>query len=121
MKRYGEEIEMTQDLMDTIATYMDDEKREQVHNEIAPCSPEYFLKRYCKLDDNFENLLKEEFSIELDQGRIFPPLLYTKAIKIDFSLLNYNVDKESRKKKRGANNAEIRFIYSARSFRQQKA
>lgn len=55
MKRYGEEIEMTQDLMDTIATYMDDEKREQVHNEIAPCSPEYFLKRYCKLDDNFEN------------------------------------------------------------------
>ncbi len=27
MTRYGEEIEMSQELMDTIATYMDDEKR----------------------------------------------------------------------------------------------
>lgn len=82
MKRYGEEIEMTQDLMDTIATYMDDEKREQVHNEIAPCSPEYFLKRYCKLDDNFENLLKEEFSIELDQGGFSRPFCTLKQLKL---------------------------------------
>ena len=65
MKRYGEEIEMTQELMDTIATYMDDEKREQVHRELAPCSPEAFLARYCELDPEFENLLKLEFSVEL--------------------------------------------------------
>ena len=65
MKRYGEEIEMTQELMDTIATYMDGEKREQVHGELAPCSPGAFLARYCELDPEFEDLLKSEFSIEL--------------------------------------------------------
>ncbi len=66
MTRYGEDFELNQDLMDAIAVYMDDEKREQVHYEIAPCSPEEFLKRYCELDDTFEDLLKGEFSIELD-------------------------------------------------------
>ena len=57
--------EITNNLMDTIATYMDDEMRETVHNEIAPCTNEEFLKRYCELDENFEELLKNEFSIEL--------------------------------------------------------
>lgn len=34
MRRYGEEFNMNQELMDTIATYMDDKKREQVHFEL---------------------------------------------------------------------------------------
>lgn len=42
MTRYGEEIEMSQDLMDTIDTYMDDEKREQVHRELAPAAQKNF-------------------------------------------------------------------------------
>lgn len=58
-------MKINQDLMDRIAIYMDDEKREQVHREIAPCSPEEFLKRYLELDPDFENILKSEFSIEL--------------------------------------------------------
>lgn len=66
MTRYGENFKMEQDLMDAIAIYMDDEKREQVHNELAPCSPEEFLKRYCELDEDFADLLESEFSIELD-------------------------------------------------------
>ena len=45
MKKYGENFELTQELMDTIASYMDDEKREQVHFELAPCDPEELLKR----------------------------------------------------------------------------
>ena len=52
-------------MMDRIAVYMDDEKREQVHFELAPCEPEEFLKRYLELDPDFENVLKSEFSIEL--------------------------------------------------------
>lgn len=64
MTRYGEEYELEQDLMDVIATYMDDQIREQVHGELAPCKPEEFLKRYCELDTEFEHLLKTEFSIE---------------------------------------------------------
>ena len=51
--------------MDVIAMYMDDEKREQVHDELAPCTPEEFLRRYIELEPEFESVLKEEFSIEL--------------------------------------------------------
>ena len=65
MKRYGENFELTQELMDTIASYMDDDKREQVHAELAPCEPEEFLKRYLELDPDFEELLNNEFSIEV--------------------------------------------------------
>lgn len=40
--------------MDIIATYMDDNIREKVHGELAPCNPEDFLRRYCELDSAFE-------------------------------------------------------------------
>jgi len=49
--------------MDAIATYMDDETREQVHLELAPCSPKEFLKRYLELDADFAELLYNEFGI----------------------------------------------------------
>ena len=65
MKRFGEDFKLTQDLMDAIASYMDDDKRETVHAELAPCEPEEFLKRYLELDPDFEELLKNEFSIEM--------------------------------------------------------
>lgn len=51
--------------MDAIAALMDDETREKVHHELAPCEPIEFLKRYCELDPNFETVLKDEFSIEI--------------------------------------------------------
>lgn len=54
-----------QKTMDAIAVYMDDDKREQVHFELAPCDPEEFLKRYLELDPDFEDVLKSEFGIEL--------------------------------------------------------
>ena len=41
MKRYGE-MELDQNLTNTIAFYMDDEKRETVHAKLAPCIPEEF-------------------------------------------------------------------------------
>lgn len=65
MTRHGEEFEITQELMDAIAVYMDDEKREKVHFELAPCDPVDFLKRYLELDPDFEEVLKSEFSIEM--------------------------------------------------------
>lgn len=65
MKRYGEVFELTQDLMDTIAGYMDDEKREALHVQLAPCAPEVFLKAYVEVDPKFAELLKSEFGIEL--------------------------------------------------------
>ena len=66
MTRYGEEYKLSEELLDTIATYMDDDKREKVHFELAPCEPEEFLRRYLELDPEFEGVLKTEFSIELD-------------------------------------------------------
>ena len=65
MKRFGEYFELTKELMDTIASYMDDDKREQVHAELAPCEPEEFLERYLELDQDFEELLENEFGIEM--------------------------------------------------------
>lgn len=45
--------------MDTIANYMDDEIREQVHNEMAPCGEQEFIDRYCELH-------KEKFGEEFE-------------------------------------------------------
>ena len=65
MKRYNEEFAISTELMDVIASYMDDEKRERVHAELVPCTPEEFLTRYIELDLDFEELLKDEFSIAI--------------------------------------------------------
>ena len=35
--------------MDAIAVYMDDDKREQVHFEFAPCEPEEFLTKILRM------------------------------------------------------------------------
>ena len=42
-----------------IVNMMDDEIREQVHMELAPCTDEEFLKRYLELDPEFERVLNE--------------------------------------------------------------
>lgn len=66
LESYEEETDnIDQELMNTIATYMDDEKRKQVHFELAPCSQEEFLKRYLELDPDFAKLLYNEFGIEI--------------------------------------------------------
>lgn len=65
MKRYGEEFTPTQELMDKIASYMDDDTRETVHFELADCEPEEFLKKYLELDPDFSEVLDSVFDIEL--------------------------------------------------------
>ena len=58
-------MNISQKTMDAIAIYMDNEIREKVHYELAPCDPEMFLRRYLELDPDFENVLKTEFSIDM--------------------------------------------------------
>lgn len=58
---------ITMELLDTIATYMDDEIREQVHCELAPCTPKEFLIRYLELDPEFAELLNDEFGIHMNE------------------------------------------------------
>ena len=57
---------------DAIVNLMDDDIREKVHFEMAPCTEEAFLKRYLQLDPDFENVLQPEFGIHADEttGRI---------------------------------------------------
>lgn len=58
-------FELTQEELDVIATYMDDDIREDVAFDYSCCTPEQFLKEYVSRDNEFEELLRTEFSIEL--------------------------------------------------------
>lgn len=66
MIRNGEKATLTQHQMDAIATYMDDDIREDLHFKPAPCDPELFLSEYVKKVPDFAELLKSEFGIELE-------------------------------------------------------
>lgn len=65
MTRFGEDYTLTQEKLDDIALYMDDDIREELHGKLAPCTPETFLIAYVEKDPEFEELLKSEFSIEM--------------------------------------------------------
>ena len=62
MTIYGRAI--TDDDMEIIASYMDDEIREQVHAEIAPCSNGEFIKRYLEVDESLADILEREFEFK---------------------------------------------------------
>lgn len=64
MTVYGRKI--TQNDMDAIAIHMDDEIREQVHFQLAPCTPDEFLAAYLEKDPDFEEILKSEFGWKED-------------------------------------------------------
>ena len=66
MLRYGRKFNITQELMDIIATYMNDDIREDLHFRLAPCEPDLFLWEYVKRDPEFEKLLYDEFGIEME-------------------------------------------------------
>jgi hypothetical protein len=63
--RYLEPTVIDNELMHTLATYMDDEIREELHSALAPCTNEVFLAAYCLRDKKFVELLYTEFSIAL--------------------------------------------------------
>lgn len=67
MLRYGEKLDLDKNLWDAIVTYMNDDVREDVHFDLAPCSEEEFLDEYVKRDPEFEKLLHEEFGIEMEE------------------------------------------------------
>ena len=63
MTRYNAHYTLDQSTLDAIAMYMDDDIRETVHAELAPCTPDEFLTRYVELDPDFAYLLDSEFCI----------------------------------------------------------
>ena len=67
MLRYERNFKIHDELMQNIATYMDDDIRERLHAEICGCTNEEFLKQYLELDPDFEELLYGEFGIEMEE------------------------------------------------------
>ena len=98
MRRYNEEVILSEELLSDIATYMDNDLREKVHFELAPCEPMTFLKRYLELDPDFEMLLFNEFGIEFQEdGIMFNILNVTtkEQFKLNMDYFGYEVAKES--------------------------
>ena len=64
MTKYGEKITIDDVLMQDIATYMDDDIRESLHGHIV--GNEEFLVEYLKYDPEFEEILNDQFFIEVE-------------------------------------------------------
>lgn len=54
--KYGQELNF-----DVVTNYMDNDIREYLHTELAPCSPQYFYNIYCKMHKQIHG---EEFFTE---------------------------------------------------------
>ena len=64
-------VTISKALMNNIATYMDDELREQTHYDVAPCSNEVFITEYynkasADLKTALEDILSDEFGLYID-------------------------------------------------------
>ena len=57
--------EVTNEEMNDMALYMNDDLREAIHRELAPCTNEEFIIAYCNANPAFEICLSELFNIEL--------------------------------------------------------
>lgn len=57
--------EVTNEEMNDMALYMNDDLREAIHRELAPCTNEEFIIAYCNANPAFEICLNELFHIEL--------------------------------------------------------
>ena len=64
-------VTISNELMNNIATYMDDNLREQTHFAVAPCSNEVFITDYyntacAELKRALEDILSDEFGLDID-------------------------------------------------------
>lgn len=63
-------VTISNELMNNIATYMDDYLREEVHFAVAPCSNEVFITEYynkasADLKESLELILIDEFNLDI--------------------------------------------------------
>lgn len=50
-------------LFELAVNYMDDDKRESLHREIAPCTNNEFIIAYCRKDPEFVEFLERELNV----------------------------------------------------------
>ena len=58
--------EVKREEMEVFEAYMDRDIMERVHFELAPCTNYEFLKRYCELDDGFDEFIDSEFGFSFE-------------------------------------------------------
>lgn len=58
--------QLSEQKLNDIAIYMDDNIREELHFRLAPCESDLFLREYVKRNPAFAELLKTEFGIEVE-------------------------------------------------------
>ena len=63
-------VTISNELMNNIASYMDDDLRDETHFAVAPCSNEVFITEYyntasAELKRALEGILLEEFSLDI--------------------------------------------------------
>lgn len=62
---------ISNELMENIASYMDDDLREQTHFAVAPCSNEVFITEYyntasTELKEELDDILFDEFNLDIN-------------------------------------------------------
>lgn len=71
---------------DSVASYMDDDIRETVHAELAPCTKKAFLRRYLELDPGFRDLLETEFSADYMRAALVEKTYYFPIDYVEFDI-----------------------------------
>ena len=61
------QVEITQEEIDILAVYMDNDVRERVHSELALCTPTEFLKRYLIYEPDFSTIVKNVIDVDVLQ------------------------------------------------------
>ena len=61
------QVEITQEEIEILAMYMDNDVRERVHSELAPCTPTEFLKRYLIYEPGFSTVVKNVIDVDVLQ------------------------------------------------------
>lgn len=80
------ENDLPDEIMDNIASYMNDEIREELHLDLCPCSNKNFLRAYIEKDPSFTDLLKSEFPAVYNDLSEKEPVEKTVKSKISVSL-----------------------------------
>lgn len=64
---FGEQNDsvISADVLLQAAGLMSDSRREKVHAELAPCTNDQFVQRYCQLDPSFADTMYGEFNIDI--------------------------------------------------------
>lgn len=78
------------DVWEDIVNYMDDEIREKVHYDLAPCTNREFLLEYCEHDKSFARIVSLLYDISLPYDLDFPYMSLDELESLDGLTFSYD-------------------------------